>query len=88
MAILVVLVWGRGLDLGLPPRAMAAHYWVVFALAAQGAIGIGTLILVVPVPLASLHQGVALVVFTVAIVAAFLTDQARLNPTPGIKVLP
>jgi len=87
MAILVVLVWGRGLDLALPRRAMAAHYWLVVTLAAQGATGIGTLLLVVPVPLASFHQAGAMVFFTVAIVAAFLTDQARFEPTPGIKVL-
>ena len=88
MAILVVLVWGRGLYLALPRRVMAAHYWLIFTLAAQGATGIGTLLLVVPVPLASVHQAGALVFFTVAIVAAFLTDQARYEPASDIKVLP
>ena len=88
MAVLVVLVWGRGLDIPLPRRAMAAHYLLVVTLAGQGAIGIATLLLVVPIPLASLHQAGALIVFTVAVVAAYLTDQARLEPAPGIKVLP
>jgi cytochrome c oxidase assembly protein subunit 15 len=86
MAILVVLVWGRGLDLALPRWAMAAHYWLVVTLAAQGTIGIGTLLLVVPIPLASVHQAGALVVFTAAIVAAFLTDQARLAPSNSSRV--
>ncbi len=88
MAVLVILVWGRALDLRLARRALAAHYALLLSLAAQGAIGILTLVLVVPLPLASLHQAGALIVFTLALTAAYFTDQAKLPPAPGIEVLP
>lgn len=87
MAVLVILVWGRALDLRLAGRALAAHSVLLVSLAAQGAIGIATLVLVVPLPLASLHQAGALIVFTVAIIAAYLTGQATMRPAPGIQVL-
>ena len=88
MAVLVILVWGRALDIRLPFPALAAHHLLLASLGGQGAIGIATLVLVVPVPLASLHQAGALVVFTIAIAAAYLTGQAKLRPAPGIQVSP
>jgi cytochrome c oxidase assembly protein subunit 15 len=88
MAVLVIVVWGRALYLRLSSRALAAHYSLLLSLAAQGAIGIATLLLVVPLPLASLHQAGALIVFTLALTAAYFTNQAKLPPAPDIQVLP
>lgn len=44
-------------------------YYLIFALLAQVALGISTLILVVPVPLAVAHQGGAIVLLTMALYA-------------------
>ena len=88
MAALVILIWGRALDIPVTAQVRGAHHGLLAALAAQGALGIATLLLVVPLPLASLHQGGALAVLAVAIVAAYLTHQGRLLPEPGIRVVP
>lgn len=62
--VLILLVWigGRGTD--LPARARLATNLVPVAAVLQVTLGISTLLLYVPVPLAAAHQAGALVVFT------------------------
>lgn len=58
----------------------AARLWLHFlplTLALQVALGIATLLLVVPVPLAAAHQAGAMAVFTVALTLALLLKAAR-----------
>src|SRR5262245_12959511 len=52
------------------PRARLAASLLLAALALQVALGVATLLLVVPVPLAAAHQAGALLVFTAALFAA------------------
>ena len=56
-------VW-RG---ALTPRARRAAAWLVAMLAVQVALGISTLLLVVPLPLAALHQAGAVLLFGFAL---------------------
>lgn len=59
----------------LSPMARQSAGWLVMAVAAQVALGIWALLMVVPISLGAAHQAGALVVFTVALVHA-----RRLNP--------
>jgi cytochrome c oxidase assembly protein subunit 15 len=52
---------------GLPRRTRLLTHLLLAALAVQIALGIATLLLVVPVALAAAHQAGALAVFTVAL---------------------
>lgn len=61
---LVIAVWGLSRRVELPARARLAVGLVPMAALLQLALGISTLLLVVPVPLAAAHQGGALVLFT------------------------
>ncbi len=71
IAIAVVALWWRiRVDRGVSPSARAWSHALLGAAAVQIAIGIATLLLRVPVPLAALHQSGALAVFTCAIVLA------------------
>jgi len=67
LAILVPWFWVR--TRGAAPRAKLAASLLLAALALQIALGISTLLLVVPVPLAAAHQAGALLVFTAALLA-------------------
>ena len=87
VAAFLVLLWGRALDVGLPRGAMWAFHAVVVAMAAQGLLGILTLVNVVPVPLAALHQGAALVVLAAVVAAAYLAGMSRLTPGPSITII-
>lgn len=51
----------------LPPRARLAAHALLAALALQLSLGITTLLLVVPVPLAAAHQGGAVVLFSATV---------------------
>lgn len=80
MLAYVVLAGGIGLWLGartqtLTPSMSRALYVMLGALALQVGLGIATLLLVVPLPLAAAHQMGAIVLFAAAINFAF-----RLNP--------
>ncbi|HTQ74145.1 MAG TPA: COX15/CtaA family protein [Burkholderiales bacterium] len=68
LAILVPWFWLR--ERGAAPRVRLAASLLLAALALQIALGIATLLLVVPVPLAAAHQAGALLVFTAALFAA------------------
>lgn len=64
---LVVLVWWRSRWLALIPRARLSANILIAAALAQVAIGITTLLLVVPVHLGAAHQAGAMVLFTAII---------------------
>jgi len=68
LAILVPILWWRvRTTRDLSPRAEVGANLLLTALVAQIALGISTLLLVVPVPLAALHQAGALLVFAAAL---------------------
>jgi cytochrome c oxidase assembly protein subunit 15 len=69
LALLVPWFWLRVRRTALPRAKVAAHLLLV-ALALQIALGIATLLLAVPVPLAAAHQAGALLVFSAALFAA------------------
>ena len=52
---------------GLPPRARSGATLLLALLALQIALGISTLLLVVPLPLAAAHQAGAVLVFAAAL---------------------
>jgi cytochrome c oxidase assembly protein subunit 15 len=71
VAVLAVAAfWVAAQRAGLPRRAALATHALLAALVAQFALGVLTLLLVVPVALAAAHQAGALVLISVAIVAA------------------
>jgi cytochrome c oxidase assembly protein subunit 15 len=68
LAVVVPLLWWRlRRTEGLPSRARAGGHVLLALLALQIALGIATLLLVVPVPLAAAHQAGAVLVFAAAL---------------------
>jgi cytochrome c oxidase assembly protein subunit 15 len=65
----VVALWFYGLRVTLPGRARAALHALAALATLQAALGISTLLLVVPLPLAVAHQAGALLLLTAALVA-------------------
>jgi cytochrome c oxidase assembly protein subunit 15 len=65
-----VLWWKLRSEDGVPPRAEQGGNALVAVLAIQIALGIATLLLVVPLPLAALHQAGAAIVFALAVYVA------------------
>jgi cytochrome c oxidase assembly protein subunit 15 len=66
-ALAVLLVWGAAWSAALPrPSRLALHGLLGVALL-QAALGIATLLLVVPIPLAAVHQAGAVLLLTAAI---------------------
>jgi cytochrome c oxidase assembly protein subunit 15 len=70
LAALVPWFWMRVRLAAVSRRARVAAHLLLGALGAQIALGISTLLLAVPVPLAAAHQAGALLVFTAALLAA------------------
>src|SRR5262249_54066197 len=66
-AVVIALVWLRGQRAGLPKRVRAALHGLTAVALLQVALGIATLLLVVPVPLAAAHQAGAVLLLTAAI---------------------
>jgi cytochrome c oxidase assembly protein subunit 15 len=66
--VLVVLVWAAGLRAALPISCRLALHALLAAAALQVALGIATLVLVVPIPLAVAHQTGAIALLTAALV--------------------
>ena len=64
---LVVVYWWRMPRDTLPGRVRKGVNALLHTSALQVALGIATLLLVVPIPLAAAHQGVAMLLFTVAL---------------------
>ncbi len=67
-AAAVLLLWAAGLRAALPAPARIALWALLAAAAVQVALGISTLLLVVPIPLAAAHQAGAVILLTTAIV--------------------
>ncbi|HLI12332.1 MAG TPA: COX15/CtaA family protein [Alphaproteobacteria bacterium] len=65
--LLVVLFWLSTRGLALPPRARLARNLLLLMVFVQFSLGVSTLLLVVPVPLAAAHQAGALTLFTLAL---------------------
>jgi cytochrome c oxidase assembly protein subunit 15 len=71
LAVAVPLLWWRLQRAeGLPARARVGGHVLLALLVLQLALGIATLLLVVPVPLAAAHQAGAVLVFAAALVVA------------------
>jgi cytochrome c oxidase assembly protein subunit 15 len=67
LALAVPLLWWRLRERPWPSRARSGATVLLALLAAQIALGIATLVNVVPLPLAALHQAGALIVFAAAL---------------------
>ena len=74
------LCWKLSTTASVPHRAAAGARWLLAMLIVQIAIGIATLLLVVPLPLAALHQAAALAVF------AFALNVAHALRVPSARV--
>jgi heme a synthase len=64
----ILALWLKGLFTPLSHRVRCALHALAAAIVVQAALGLATLLLVVPIPLAALHQAGAVVVLTAAIV--------------------
>jgi cytochrome c oxidase assembly protein subunit 15 len=78
LAVLVPVFWWQATRPALAPRTRLACHLLLAALAVQVALGIATLLLVVPVALAAAHQGGA-----VALLAAALWAAHELRAAPA-----
>ncbi len=76
LALLISVFWFRARS-GEPPRVKAAAWLLLAALLLQIALGIATLLLVVPVPLAAAHQAGAALLFAAALNAAHALSFSR-----------
>jgi len=71
LALSVPVFWWRTVrSREAPPAARRGAHWLLGLLIVQLALGIATLLLVVPIPLAAAHQAGALAVFAAALNAA------------------
>ena len=67
---LVLAFWVRSMRARVAPRTQLASHLLLAALGLQVALGIGTLVMGVPVPLAAAHQGGAVLLLAAALWAA------------------
>jgi len=67
LALLVPWFWLKARREALSPRARLTGHLLLGMLALQVALGIATLLLLVPIPLAAAHQGGAVLLFTAAL---------------------
>jgi heme a synthase len=77
-AVLILLVWLAGQHGGPPKPTRAALHALLGLVALQVTLGISTLLLVVPVPLAVAHQAGAVLLLTAAIVFRHTLRRPRL----------
>ena len=83
LALVVPWFWLRMRTTGVPARARQGSNWLLLLLAAQVTLGIATLLLVVPVPLAAAHQTCAVLVFSAALyVLHALENSWTRRPSP------
>jgi heme a synthase len=66
-AVGVLVMWAAGLRARLPSPVRTALHLLLLVAAVQVALGIATLLLVVPIPLAVAHQAGAVLLLTAAI---------------------
>ena len=64
---IAVWLWVRALRSTLPQRTQFAFHTLLGVVLAQVTLGIVTLLLIIPVPIAAAHQAGALVLFTVSL---------------------
>jgi cytochrome c oxidase assembly protein subunit 15 len=76
-ALLCAVTVGAGLRRAADPTLRAALVMLGVAIASQYALGIATLLLVVPVTLATAHQGLAVITLTVAVATLHAARRAR-----------
>ena len=76
LMLLVPAFWLAARRVPLPPRARLATHLLLGMLAIQVMLGISTLLLAVPVPLAAAHQGGAVLLLTAALWATHETRAA------------
>ena len=82
LALLVPLFWWRITAApDTPPRARLGAHLLLAMLAVQIALGIATLLLVVPLPLAAAHQAGALLTFAAALNAAHALGRTSAYPS-------
>jgi cytochrome c oxidase assembly protein subunit 15 len=82
----ILCLWAAGLRAGLPQPARAA-LWALFGMVlVQVSLGIATLLLVVPVPLAVVHQAGAVLLLTAALVFRHTLRAPR--PTAAVMDAP
>lgn len=67
LCLAIPVFWWRAVRVTLPARARPAVHFLLGWLAVQVALGIATLLYVVPIPLAAAHQAGALVLFSLAL---------------------
>jgi len=67
LAILIPLLWWKASRSDVSPRARLAAYYLLAALIIQFALGVATLLLLVPVALGAAHQAGAVVMFSAAL---------------------
>jgi cytochrome c oxidase assembly protein subunit 15 len=82
----VLLLWGASRRAALPSPARLAVQGVFVAATAQAALGIATLLLVVPVPLAAAHQAGAVLLLTAAIVLRHTLHCADIGSAHGATI--
>jgi cytochrome c oxidase assembly protein subunit 15 len=70
LAVLVPWFWWRSMAVELAPRARLACHVLLGFLALQLALGIATLLLRVPIPLAAAHQAGAVLLFSATLFCA------------------
>ena len=75
----VVALWLYGVRLDLPARARVALHTLVALATLQVGLGISTLLLVVPLPLAAAHQAGALLLLTAALVTRHALAAPRVD---------
>ncbi|MBV9016404.1 MAG: COX15/CtaA family protein [Alphaproteobacteria bacterium] len=82
----IVLLWLAGRRAALPDRGRLALHALLAATAVQFLLGISTLLLVVPIPLAAAHQAGAVLLLTAAIVFRHALWERRLDGAAGAAI--
>jgi cytochrome c oxidase assembly protein subunit 15 len=86
-ALVIVLVWDAGQRAALPRPARAALHALLGLVSLQVVLGIATLLLAVPIPLAAAHQAGAVLLLTVVIVFRHTLRRARVvDATTGVTI--
>lgn len=87
VAAVLILLWRRALDSGLPRGGLWAFHALVAILVVQGLLGILTLLYAVPILLAAAHQAGALLLLAAAVAAAYVAGMVRVRSAPDIMVV-
>jgi cytochrome c oxidase assembly protein subunit 15 len=83
----VFLLWAAGLRTNLPISARKALHALLAVAVAQVGLGISTLLLVVPIPLAAAHQAGAVLLLTAAIVLRHTLRGAAVMDAPAAATI-